>query len=295
VETLRGFGQRLLAKGIRTPFADLRHAFEYGTLENAKAHVREIGRRIGSGEFPSSSPPLTIGVAGYGNVARGVREMLDCLPVTEIPVADLPSLAETRLPTAIAKVVFREDEIACREGGVFDLADYYRHPEHYRGCFERHLPHLDILINTIYWDDRYPRLVTRDWVRRNYTKERQARLQMIGDISCDIEGSVEITLDATHPDAPCVTYDPESDALREGHEGIGPTIMAVDNLPCEFPRESSEWFSHVLREMVGPLAEADWKSDFDRLVLPDPLKRALIVHNGKLTPSYRYLEKHLHP
>jgi saccharopine dehydrogenase (NAD+, L-lysine-forming) len=148
-------------------------------------------------------------------------------------------------------------------------------------------------VNTIYWDKRYPRLVTVDWVKKNYSKSRQPRLQMIGDISCDIEGSVGVTLDATTPDEPCFTYDPDSGSIRPGHDGTGPTVMAVDNLPCEFPRESSEWFSHVLKEMVGPLSAADWNADFEELNLPPPLKKAVIVHRGKLAPSYAHLEKHL--
>jgi alpha-aminoadipic semialdehyde synthase len=69
--------------------------------------------------------------------------------------------------------------------------------------------------------------------------------------------------------------------------------MAVDNLPCELPRESSQHFSAVLRDMVPPLAAADWGADFENLDLPAHLKRALIVHRGELTPSYRYLRNFL--
>jgi saccharopine dehydrogenase (NAD+, L-lysine forming) len=299
VETLRGLGQRLLSKGVKTPFTEVRHAFEYETLEKAKAHLREIGKQIDAGGLPESLRPLTIGVTGYGNVSRGVQEILSCLPVKEVSVADLPKEAArgTKNGTALLKVVFKEENLVspAKAGGVFALQDYYQHPEKYVGCFETYLPHLDVLMNTIYWDDRYPRLVTRDWVKKNYAHDRQPRLQMIGDISCDLEGSIEVTLDATAPDAPCFTYDPVTDSVRPGHDGVGPTVMAVDNLPCEFPRESSEWFSHVLREMIGPLAAADWNADFDKLILPEPLKKAVIVHRGKLTPSYSYLEKHLHP
>ena len=69
--------------------------------------------------------------------------------------------------------------------------------------------------------------------------------------------------------------------------------MAVDNLPCEFPRESSEYFSAVLRDMVGSLAAANWQVDFAELDLPVHLKKAVIVHKGELAPSYRYLRQYL--
>ena len=69
--------------------------------------------------------------------------------------------------------------------------------------------------------------------------------------------------------------------------------MAVDNLPCELPRESSEYFSRVLRDMVPSIGRADWRADLDALELPSYLERALIVHKGELTPAYEYLSDHL--
>ena len=72
-------------------------------------------------------------------------------------------------------------------GGDFDLQEYYQQPELYEGRFEDYLPHLDVLLNTIYWEPRYPRLVTKQWVKEN----RDPRLQVIGDISCDIDGSID--------------------------------------------------------------------------------------------------------
>ena len=78
-----------------------------------------------------------------------------------------------------------------------------------------------------------------------------------------------------------------------GVAGDGPCIMAVDNLPCELPRESSQHFSSVLREMVPALAAADWRADLEDLGLPSHLQRAVIVHRGELTPRYAYLREHL--
>lgn len=288
VESLRALGQRLLAKGQETPLSDVKHAFEYASLEEAKKHLGEIAARL---DFR----PLVIGVAGYGNVSRGAQEILDALSVREVSPKDLAKEASKKEKPEILKVVFKEEDMVLPKdaGGSFALQDYYKHPEKYVGCFEKYLPHLDLLVNTIYWDERYPRLVTKDWVKKNYGKDQQSRLQAIGDISCDVEGSIEVTLDITTPDAPCITYDPASDSVSVGYDGIGPAVMAVDNLPCEFPREASEWFSHVLREMIQPLTAANWSLDFDSLDLPESLKKAVIVHKGELAPSYKYLEKHL--
>ena len=73
----------------------------------------------------------------------------------------------------------------------------------------------------------------------------------------------------------------------------GPVVMAVDNLPCELPRESSEHFSTVLRDMVPALGQADFGSDFEGLHLPPYLKKAVITHRGDLAPNYRYLQEAL--
>jgi alpha-aminoadipic semialdehyde synthase len=118
-------------------------------------------------------------------------------------------------------------------------------------------------------------------------------LRVIGDISCDIEGSIELTLKPTYPDNPCFVYDPVEDTIRDGFVGNGPVIMAVDNLPCELPKESSQHFSTTLRGMVPDLAAADWRADFEKLALPLHLKKAVIVHKGELTPPYRYLRHYV--
>ena len=78
-----------------------------------------------------------------------------------------------------------------------------------------------------------------------------------------------------------------------GFKGKGLLVMAVDILPSELPRESSEMFSGVLFSYLKELANADFNVSFDQLRIPNPLKRALILHNGKLTPDYTYLEKYI--
>ena len=290
IDSLWTLGQRLAARGFTTPLAEVRQTHEYPSFEAAKMHLRELGARL-EAELPAELRPLTIGVAGYGNVAAGCREVLSCLPCEWVDPAELPAAA-TRDADAppLRCVEFREEHmVAPAAGQAFDLAEYYQHPERYTGVFARQLPHLDVLMNTIYWAPQYPRLVTRDWVREN----PEARLQVIGDISCDIEGSIEITLQATMPDVPSFTWDPASDAVTPGVSGPGPAVMAVDNLPCEVPRESSEHFSRVLVDMVPALAACDWSQPFASLDLPPALKNAVITHQGELTPGYRYLREFL--
>jgi alpha-aminoadipic semialdehyde synthase len=296
IETLWCLGKRFAAQGIDTPIDEVRHAYEYASLDAAREHLRELGERIRAEGLDERIRPLVFGLAGYGNVSQGAQEMLDALGAAEVPVAELAKRAArgTDAPPLL-RVVFKEEDMVepTAPDGAFALQDYYDHPEKYRGTFARHLPSLDVLVNTIYWDERYPRLVTKDWARANYGPGKSARLQVIGDISCDIEGSIELTLQTTTPDVPGFFYDPVADAALPRVEGAGPVIMAVDNLPGELPREASDHFSNVLREMVPDLALADWTIDFEHLALPPSLKGAVIVHQGRLTPPFTYLKQHL--
>ncbi len=295
IETLWGVAHRLAAQGTRTPLLEIKHAYEYANLAAAQAHLREIGVAIAHHGLGDLKRPLVIGLAGYGNVARGCHEILACLPVTEVLPADLTEAS--RRPVAdgpLLAVTFREEDMVAHRSGDadFDLQEYYDHPERYTGTFERFLPLLDVLVNGTYWDARYPRLVTREWVSAHYGAGKQPRLQVIGDISCDIGGGIEVTVKTTMPDDPCYVLQPDG-TVRAGVVGDGPVIMAVDNLPCELPREASEYFSRVLHVMVPALAACDWTREFADLELPRALKSAVIVHKGRLTPSYEYLQAYL--
>ena len=295
IDTFWALGQRLQTEGVRTPFASIQPAHSYSSLEEAKAAVRAAGELIASDGLPMSLTPLVIGVAGYGNVASGVREILAELPTRETAPADLTVLAENPSPRRLFQTTFREEHLVepRSQEQAFELQDYYRHPEKYRSTFDRFLPHLTVLMNCNYWDEKYPRLVTRKGLRGLFTKDSQPRLRVIGDLGCDVEGAVECTLKCTEPSDPVYVYDAETGTISSGVEGHGPVVLAVDILPAELPREASEEFSQTLAHFLPALAKADFSAPFESLVLPQELKSAVIVHRGKLTADYAYLEQHL--
>ena len=90
---------------------------------------------------------------------------------------------------------------------------------------------------------------------------------------------------------PLYVYDPDSDQSIEGIEGHGPVMMAIDILPSEIPRESSEHFSSVLKQFIPSLVNADYSLPFETLNLPQELRKAVILYRGELTPDYDYLRK----
>jgi len=297
IDTLWTLGQRLAAQGIDNPFTQVKRAFDYPDLERAKGEIKRIGEQIAADGLPEQIRPLVIGFAGYGNVSRGAQEILDLLPVEEISSRDLPTLttAHPRAKDAIFKVVFKEQDMAepLDSAHAFDLQEYYAHPEKFRGTFDRHLPYIDVLMNCIYWEPKYPRLLSKEEVRQMYSGGEQPRLRVIGDITCDIEGAIECTLKATEPDNPVFVYDPVTESAIDGVEGKGPVIMSVEILPTELPRESSTYFSGVLKKYVPAIASANYTDSFADLDLPSEIKRAVIVHRGELTPDYRYIEQYL--
>ena len=118
-------------------------------------------------------------------------------------------------------------------------------------------------------------------------------LKVVGDISCDINGSIEFTEKSTKPDDPVFVYDPLTEEISSGYEGRGIVVMAVDNLPCELPREASHFFGKDLMPFISEIASADYSASLEDLALSSPIKKALILHKGELTPEYKYIEKYL--
>jgi saccharopine dehydrogenase (NAD+, L-lysine-forming) len=296
VETLWALGQRLDWEGIPNPFSQLRHTYEYEDLAACKEAVSRVGEQLKAEGLPDSVAPLVCGVAGYGNVARGVWEILDLLPVEEIQPGEVAALVEgpDYAANAIYKVVFKEEHTVepVSPGDLFDLQDFYDHPEKYRSTFERYVPYLTMIVNCIYWEEKYPRLVTKAYLKRLYGAGKP-RLRVIGDISCDVEGAIECTVRSTEVDAPVFVYDPFTGEASDGIAGEGPVVMAVDILPSELPRDASVDFSRVLSAFIPAIATADFSVGFEQLELPPEIKRAVVAHRGELTPDYRYIERFL--
>lgn len=294
--TLAAFGERLANEGVENPFSAIKHSYQYTDHIELKEAVSKVGEKIRSEGLPKEIVPLVVGYAGYGNVSRGCQEVLGCLPVQEIPPEELAEFMEKKQfsDKIVYKVVFKEEHMVepASPDNTFELQDYYDHPEKYRGIFPKHVPHLTLLMNCIYWDKPYPRLVTKELVR-NMFKKGEPKLKVIGDISCDIDGAIEFTAKATEIDNPTFVYDPIEDKITDGTKGRGIVVMAVDNLPCELPKESSIDFGSGLLQFVPHIANCDFSRQFSDLLLPPPIKKAVILHNGKLTPDYKYLQKFL--
>ena len=295
INSLWSLGQRFAELGIDTPFLKIKQTHKYNSLEEAKSVISEVGKYIATNGLPESVTPLVIGITGYGNVSKGAQEILDLLPVIELAPADLLQPLKRNAPeNLIIKVVFEDKHLSkpIEENQAFDLQEYYKHPELFEDQFEKYIPHISVLMNCMYWDDRYPRIVTKDYLEKLYQKGNP-KLTVIGDVTCDPDGSIECTYKGTEIEDPVFVYNPVKREPTMGFKGDGILVMAVDILPSELPRESSQTFSDALVEFVPDIVKTDFSKPFNELTLPAPMKKAMILHNGELTPDYHYLREYL--
>lgn len=297
IDTLWALGKRLQWEKVPNPFIKVRQAHRYESLHQAAQVIDEVGNKIKTEGLPDSLAPFVCGFAGYGHVSRGAQEIFDLLPTREISPEELLAVGKGSKHSRkhVYKVVFKEEHMVepVSLKHSFELQDYYDHPEKYRSKFSSYVPHLTVLMNCIYWEKRYPRLITKKYLKRLFAPGAKPNLRVIGDISCDLGGAIEATVKVTDSGNPIYVFDPLEGKAIDGYRGRGPVILAVYNLPCELPRESSAYFSNVLRKYVPEIVGADYTVSFERLRLPESIKNAVIVYRGELTPNYRYLEKFL--
>jgi len=298
IDTLWAYNLRHSHLGIKTPFTGISQAYQYESLNFAKKFFANVADRISSEGISEELSPLVIGFMGYGNVSKGAQEIIDLLPVETVSPEDLETVMKSyksKKTFKVFKVVFKEKDMVkpLSSDMEFDLLHYYKNPRQYVADFEKYLPYISILMNCIYWTDDYPKFVTKEYVKALYNSDKAPHLKIIGDISCDIEGAIECTVCATSPEKPVFVYDALNDKADYDLKKPGLLIMAVDNLPCEFPKESSYEFSSVLKNFIQPLSEADFTEEFKNCNLPPELKKATILHKGNFTEDYVYMKKFL--
>ncbi len=290
IDALNIFGKRMKYLGFETPLLHTKPAYEYHDLEDAKKHIKELGYEIKKIGLPKDNAPYVFGFTGYGNVSQGAQEIFDLLPVEEITPEELLTL-RSHETNKLFKVVFHEKHLVepRNPNDSFELQDYFQHPEKYKSQFEKYIARLSLIVNAVYWDEKYPRFITKKFFKENF----QLKTQLICDISCDINGAVEFTEKVTQSDNPSYVYNPKTGEIIDGYEGEGIVNIAVDNLPTELPRDASAVFSKSLSPFIHGIVNADTTGDFDQCNFPPEIKKAVICYKGELTKGFDYLKKYL--
>ena len=219
-------------------------------------------------------PPIKIAVTGSGRVAQGALEVLDRMGIRRVSVYDYLYISFNEPVYAQLR---SSDYNRRRDGRVWDTADFHKHPQEYESTFGHFLPVTDLLIACAYWHPAAPKLFTEaDTQRPGF------RINTIADVTCDVNGSIPTTKRSSTIADPAFDYHPATGALEPPYsrpENL--TVMAVDNLPCELPRNASRDFGRQLIDMVLP-----------HLLGPDAesvIERATIARHGELTERYQYL------
>ena len=224
-----------------------------------------------------SLSPIKILLTGNGKVAYGAKEMLDAMNIKEVSVEDYLNKAFHETVYCLADVL---DYNKRKDGLVIDNFDFYKHPEKYESDFMRFAAVTDFFIAGHFYGDGASFLFTRE-----DAKHENFKIKYVADISCDIDGPVASTIKASTIENPVYVYDPvkEEEVNYKNENTI--VVMAVDNLPCELPKDASEGFGEMFLEHVIP---AFFNDDKDGI-----LERAKMTENGKLTTRFSYLQNYV--
>ena len=295
INSLCYLGRKLEWQGRNNPFSSLKQACKYSSLKSVKQAVKEIGYQIKTQGFKEELAPFIIGITGHGNVSRGAQEIFNLLNPIEIHPKNILKFVQhqRKICNKLYKIVFfREEKFRIKSGEGFYFEEYLQNPARFESNLDVYLPYINMLIHTSYWDRRYPRLITKKMIHKLTGKE-PFRLDFMGDISCDINGSIELTRKATTTDNPTFTYDFNRRKYVDGYKSEGITILAQDNLPSELPGDASGEFSNLIRDYVYQLAAHGIKDVTNHIALPKEIRNAVITQNGKLQNKFTYLKKYI--
>lgn len=257
----------ILAWGRRYNLFDLRRASACFDLKDLTHEFTKV-----------KLSPIKIVVTGSGRVAKGAMEVLRGMNIRQVS-------PEAFLTEEFSEAVFTQlrsqDYHRHRAGGPYQQQEFYQSPWLYDSDFARYTKVTDLLITAAYWHPKSPVLFSKEDVRQD-----DFRIKVIADVTCDIEGSVPCTLKSSTIAEPLYDYDPVSETVATPlSDPKNITIMAIDNLPCELPRDSSESFGRQLMEEVLPSLLCTDEANI--------IKRATIAEKGALTPPYQYLQDYV--
>ena len=303
VDSLWSLGQRLSLKRIQNPFVKIPQAIDGEDLQAIKDLVAEAGKNISVMGTPEEIPPVITCFLGKGKTSFAAQQIYDLLPVIEITPDRIEEVFNAGSRKHVYKLVLNiNDMYRLKAGEGIDMEAYAKmtkkqkrqhylvNPEFYESNLDKVLPYLTLLMNCIIWEPRYPHAVPNSLMKDIYKKSKT--LMVIGDITCDPNGSIEFSRE-TWIDDPVFIYNPFSETIRMGFEGDGVAVMAVTNLPCEFSADASRQFSSDLSGYIDSIISADYRGRIQDSSLPAAVKRAVIIWKGSFTDDYFYMKNYI--
>ena len=238
-------------------------------LKGRDALVQQVKRQI--------IPPIKIVVTGTGKVGSGVKEMLLAMKIKEVSV-------ENFLTKKFTQPVFTQIDVLeynkRMDGQKFDTKDFYKNPSEYESDFERFTKVADIYISGHFHANAAPQILSQKMLQAS-----DCAIKIVADVSCDVNGPIACTLRASTIEDPLYGYLPSENKEVDVFHPAAIVVMAVDNLPCELPKDASEGFGEMFTQHVIP---AFFNNDPDGI-----LARAKMTENGVLTERFNYLHDYV--
>ncbi|WP_186992333.1 NAD(P)-dependent oxidoreductase [Constantimarinum furrinae] len=255
------------ALGLRDDLFELPKVETLRDLKAVKAELNKI-------TVPNS---LRIILSGTGKVAKGAREILDHLKIKEVTDAQYLSESFNEAVYCLIDVTEYNKRV---DGKPMDKYKFYKDPSGYESDFMKYAKVSDMFIAGHFYGNGAPYLFTREDARHP-----DFNIDLVADISCDVDGPVASTLRASTIADPFYGYDPKSETETIFNAPGAITVMAVDNLPCELPKDASEGFGEMFLEHVIP---AFFNGDEHEI-----LERArMTTLEGTLTKRFSYLQSY---
>jgi hypothetical protein len=235
----------------------------------------EVERELKKVRLPKD---FKVVVTGNGRVGQGALEILSQIDIEAVS-------PEAYLTKSFSGPVYTQLDVMdynrTIDGQPFDKALFYKDPSGFASDFMRFAKVSDLYIASHYWDSNAPFIFTRE-----DAKSSDFKIKVVADISCDIDGPVASTLRPSTIADPLYGYDPydESEVDFMDPKAIG--VMAVDNLPCELPKDASADFGEEMLDNILPEILDKQDSDIIRRATETTLE-------GGLTPEFAYLQDYL--
>jgi alanine dehydrogenase len=255
----------LYAYGKRSNLYNLKRAHECHDMDEFFGELMKI-----------SLPPIKILLSGGGRVAHGAMETLSPMAIRKISPQ---KFLTQEFPYPVYTQIDPWDYTKRKDGGHWDLENFFKYPEDYESTFKPYTKAADLYIACHFWDPKAPRFFTQQDMSEN-----DFRMKVIADVSCDINGPIPSTIRPASIAEPLYAYNPASG--KEEASVFAPqniTVMAVDNLPGEAPRNSSIDFGDDLIEKVLPALIYE---DNENII-----ERATIAIDGKLGHHFNSLKE----
>ncbi|MHA7058285.1 NAD(P)-dependent oxidoreductase [Aquimarina sp. M1] len=224
-----------------------------------------------------SLPNMKIVLTGKGKVGSGAKEILDAMKIKEVSVDEyVANTYDEPVYTQIDVLDYNER----KDAKVINKKDFYNNPEEYVSDFMKFAKVSDMYIAGHFFGDGAPYIYTRE-----DAKSADFKISVVADISCDIDGPVATTIRPSTIADPIYGYHPLKEEEVDYKDPEAVVVMAVDNLPCELPKDASEGFGDMFLQHVIP---AFFNNDADGV-----LERARMTQHGKLTSRYAYLQDYV--